>query len=445
MATLDGGAPVKIGTIDSSGAAVQVSGTVVLNWTSINQTTGAATLSAWTSASATAANLSTASQAPSGFEAASVSADGTLVAFLTNLSADGNTADLAVATIGSTSAPATVVSGINIGDLSCFPSFAFAGSTLVAVYPPSVGDAGAPDASAGKGDAGGAADGGGADGAAPQYVATATAYAGSTWTPTLIANDALCAIAVDPSGAQVLVSTSAGLAAHAVAAPTTPTLLDAKGVWGEFAAGADGGLDVVYTDRTSELKRVSAAGTGTPLVLVASGLSAVAALSPDSNWALATNLSQTTMTGVTTDLYLASATKAGAATTLVATPTAAPVGDWFTVDSTHALYGAGVTSDAGVPTSGFYVAATSGGAPSQLSTNVGFAFATSGGKIVFNANDDQGGYDLFAADTTQSAPPTLLVSVADEAFFLTAAKDMIVYTWSFTGDATDGLYVMPVP
>jgi hypothetical protein len=223
--------------------------------------------------------------------------------------------------------------------------------------------------------------------------------------------------------------------------------LDAKGVWGQFAAGgADAGLSVVYTDKTAALKRVVAAANSTPVVLVPSGLHDVQALSPDGTWVLASNVVNPGSSPPISDLYLASATTAGTATPLVATAIASPVGtDWFTADSSHALYGSATSSAAGVASTALYTVATSGGTPTQLSSNVGVAFATSGGKIVFDANDDLGGYDLLSQDTSQSGAPTLLVSVADEAFFLTAAKDMIVYTWSFTSDGTAGLYAMPVP
>jgi hypothetical protein len=439
-APLDGGAPVSIGPTDTAGANVQVIGPVVFNWTAVNQNTGSATLTIWTS-SGSAQKVATASQAPSGFEAAAVSADGTTVAFLTNLSVDGNTADLAVASVSSATAT-TVASGINIGDMACFPVFAFAGSSLVAAYPTPAGDAGTGAVDAGPVDAGSV------DASAPAvaYVGTVTAFSGATWTPTTLATEAVCNVGVDPTGAQVLVSTKAGLRTQTLATPSVPTVLDAKGVWGQFAqgSGADAGLDVVYTDDATALKRVAASGKGTPLVLVTSGLRNVAALSPDNAWALATNLVEVGTAQTTTDLYLASATTGGTtATALATTASVIQMGDWFTADSTQVLYG--VASSGGV--NALYSAATSGGKPVQLSSDSGFAYATTKGTIIFNNNDSDNGYDLLELDTSSATnTPTLLVSLADEAFFLSAGRDQIVYTWStLAGSSLDGLYAMPVP
>ncbi len=224
-----GGNPIAIGPTDAGGPAVQVTGSVVFNWTAVNQTTGSATLTIWTSAHASQ-KLSTSSQAPSGFESATVSADGTLVAFYDSLSSDGNTANIDVASVDGATAPTVVASGINIGDTACFPSFAFAGSTIFAVYPPSAGDAGAPDASTGGGDAG-----------AVQYPATVTAYSGAAWTPTHIASGAYCSLALDALGTQTLVSTVAGLAAHTAADPTKAIALDTKGGLGPVRRGGGWG------------------------------------------------------------------------------------------------------------------------------------------------------------------------------------------------------------
>lgn len=55
-----------------------------------------------------------------------------------------------------------------------------------------------------------------------------------------------------------------------------------------------------------------------------------------------------------------------------------------------------------------------------------------------------GGYDLFTTDTSKAGAPTLLVSVADQAFFLTPAKDQVIYTWSYLSGAMAGLYALPL-
>ncbi|HEY2509913.1 MAG TPA: hypothetical protein VGI39_03630 [Polyangiaceae bacterium] len=430
-----GGKPIAIGPIDPNGAAVQVMGPVVFNWTAVNQSTGSGTLSVWTAAHQLQ-QLSTSSQAPSGFQSVAVSADGTQVIFYDALSTDGNTANLAVAGTDGASKPTTFLSGVNIGNQSCFPVFTFAGADIAVAYIRAA-DGGAPDASGGGGDGGGAA----------QYLATVSAFTGASWTQKdLTKQPALCALAVDSKASQLLVATTAGLFAYPAASLATGTgelTLDAKGVWGKFAEG-DGGLGVVYTDNASALKRISVASKATGAVLVTSGLTNVEALSPDQAWVLANDVVQVGAQGAVADLFLASATTAGSATSLVSTPISTPAGDSFTADSTHALYAATVTSDAGVTSPGLYSVATSGGAPSPVVSNVGSVFAASGAQIVFNANDDQGGYDLFRADTSKGGAPTLLVSVADQAFLLTPAKDQVVYTWSYLSGAMAGLYALPL-
>jgi hypothetical protein len=74
-------------------------------------------------------------------------------------------------------------------------------------------------------------------------------------------------------------------------------------------------------------------------------------------------------------------------------------------------------------------------------------FATTGSKIVFNAGEIGSPvvFDIFAADLSTPAPPVRLVSRADTPFFLSAAKDKIVFTWSLDYAPIAGLYVQELP
>jgi hypothetical protein len=271
-------------------------------------------------------------------------------------------------------------------------------------------------------------------------------YIGSTYTATQIAQNAQCALAVDPTNTYALYSTTAGLFAQDVAGSNT-IAIDGTGVFGQFSA-SDAGLSVVYTDTTKALKLAPVAAAPTPTTLTTGGFTNVLSVSGNGQWALA-NKSYTGGQTPEWDLYLASATTPGNATTLTSSVVIQPPFgfgcDPFTVDSTHALYSYPPPDGGGAYPSLYAAPVAPGGTPVPLGFAFSSAFATSAAKVVFNANGAYGGLDLLSTDTSTSAPSTTLVSLVDPMFFLTADRSTIVYTWSYSDVSVAGLYAMAAP
>jgi hypothetical protein len=425
-----GGAPISILTLDPSSVTTVV-GTVVFSWSKVSPTSGAGTLTIWTKANGVQV-VSTASQvAGDGLQSVAVSPDGTKVLFYDNMNIAGNEASLALAgTDGADGATGKIelASALNIGDLGCFPVFGFVGSNVVAVYPPLT-------------------DGGSSDGGI-EYNASVNTYTGTTYTAAQIAQNAQCALAVDPTNTYALYSTTGGVFARDVAGSNT-IAIDSTGVFGQFSGGGDAGLSVIYTDTTKALKLAPVTPAPTPTTLTTGGFTNVLSISGDGQWALA-NKSFTGGQSPIWDLYLASATTPGMPTTLTSTAVVQPVFglaiDPFTVDSTHVLYSYPPPPDGGAGAfPSLYAAPVTGGAGVPLGFTVSSAFGTSGAKAVFNVAGAYGGLDLLANDTSTSDPSTTLVSLVDPMFFLTANKKTIVYTWSFSPASVSGLYAMPAP
>src|SRR5262249_53493149 len=124
-------------------------------------------------------------------------------------------------------------------------------------------------------------------------------------------------------------------------------------------------------------------------------------------------------------------------------------GDVFTSDSSHALFTADIVPSSG-PIGDLVAAPTSGGPATTLGPAMGIDTATTGSRVVFNANFAAGTgvsfgtADIAAGGTSGAAPPSLLVTQADVFYFLTAAKDKIVYSWSHAPDARAGVWVLPL-
>jgi hypothetical protein len=234
------------------------------------------------------------------------------------------------------------------------------------------------------------------------------------------------------------VSAQAALVAYPVAGGAATTI-DAAGGFGSFT---NDGLSVIYTTPTMALKR-STVASPSPVTLAASGITGIRARSLDDKWLLGyMTVGSASDQG---DLYLASATTPGTPTTLTADVTGGLFGsDGFTTDSSHAIYYPDITST-GVGT--FYAVASAGGTPVALGTNVWIHHAAAGAKVAFNDNYDTNNNtaDIRVADTSQSGPPTLVVSLADGDFFVSGSLDKVVYTWSYLPGAMMGLWVTPIP
>jgi hypothetical protein len=428
--SLSGGMPMDIAPVDPA-AVVQVSGPVVVAWTKINTSSGSGTLTMWTAAHGTHV-LSTSSQVGYyGLQGMAVSPDGSKVAFYDQLTASGSSGTLDLIGVDG-SGLTTLLASVDLSNGNCLPVFQFVGENAFVVASESPG--GSPT------------------------VTKLTGAAGAAWTATTLVQSPSCTFAVDPSGAWVLATSASGLAGYSLGdAGALP--IDPVGQAGVFArpldaGGGEGGAadEVVYLDTSGGLRRAPFASTPSPTVLVDGGLQRILAVSGNGSWVLANE--QTSMQGYV-DMYLASTRAPGPLTALLSGPTGVLVGDPFTADSDYALYGPVLPPDAGQ--NGFFLFAAPTAAPPptdagagvgrNLAFNVITDFATGGSKVVFSTGDPRNPvvFDIFSADLSTGAPPTRLVTRGDSPFFLSAAKDKIVFTWSLDYAPIAGLYVQELP
>jgi hypothetical protein len=422
--SLSGGTPVDIAPVDPA-AVVQVSREVVFAWTATDQTIGEGTLTTWTAAHG-AHVLSTSSLAGSwGGQAMAVSPDSSKVAFYEQLPALTNDfANLEIAGVDG-SGRTTLLTYVELSDSNCYPVFRFVGDDTVVVASERPGES-----------------------------PTVIALAGPGWTPTTLVHGADCTFDVDSSGGFVLAVNSWGLAGYSIGGGP-PMIIDTAGQAGLFvgpldSGGGAGGAadDVVYLERNGGLRRAPFAPMPPSTVLVNGGLQRILAVSGDRSWVLAND--QTSNFYGYVDMYLASTRVPGSLTTLVSGATGMLAGDSFTADSAYALYATTAPADADGGLSGFFAAATaspSAGASAggYLSASVVADFASGGSKVVFSATDPGTPvvFDIFSAELSTGAPPERLVSMADSPFFLSAARDKVVYTLSMGPQA--GLYVQELP
>jgi len=327
-----------------------------------------------------------------------------------------------------------LIPSVDLSGNYCFPTITFGGDHAVAAYCVTGGDAGV------------VIDAGEADGGTNVNVATVGSFTGPSWTPVPLAVGVQPGITVDPAGTKVALVGPAGTVVYPIGGGSALTI-DSTGESGQLSGSPglltnDGGT-LVYTTTAEALERAQTASPPDPTQLVAAGTFAdVFTLSPNQNWVIgALNGGQ----GFgQSDLYLASATTAGSATTLSSTTTSGIEGDAFTVDSSHALFFTALSKQG---TGTFNAAAVTGGTPTVLGTSAFNDLGTSGAKVIFSANFDATNYvgDLLAVDTSTTAAPTVVVSVADPYVYLNAEKTLIVYTWSYQPGANAGLWTHPVP
>jgi hypothetical protein len=424
---LAGGAPKSIGSYDGSGSIV--TGSVAVYFNGVSQSTGAGTLGVWTSAH-NAQTLSTAALigAPGG-GSLDVSNDGAHVLMFDNTTA--TTGDVTVIDTDGTNKK-VLVPAVHLDYTLCPPNIGFAGAYAIVAYctaDPS--DAGAPD------------------GGAPATATMAT-FTGTGWATTgSVSTAAYTGFSHDRAGAQVLYGTAAGLQVAKLAAGTS-AVIDPAGLGGLFTSD---GLNLVYVTTGGAIKVAAVSGTGTPTTLQASGFAGLYSLSPDDKWLTAyKQLVTDQTTGLqTSDFYLASATAAGTATALSSATTGAVYGSTFTADSSHVLWTANIDVAKG-PVGDFMAAPVTGGTPAKLGSALWIDTSTTGTKVVFNDNwvgsgggGGAGVADIKSVDTSQTAPATLLTTGADAFYYLSSAKDKVVYSWSYLpSDSRDGLWVTPL-
>jgi hypothetical protein len=422
-----GSKPISLGPVDSNDD-VSVIGKVVFLGTSADQN-GVGAASVWTSSAAAPASISTATL--QGFFG--VSSDGSHVIFLDGIPAAEATASIASAASDGTG-KATLVGSVDIADNFCFPQIGFGGTYAVAAYC-EVGDAGGVDA-------------GTADGGTNLNVGTVTSYAGaSAASSALIAANVQTVFSVDATGTTVVVNGATGTVAYPIAGGGAVPI-DATGQVGQvtFTPGllTSDGSHLVYTTTANALERAATTSPADPVQLAAAGTFAdVFRLSPDGNWVVGT-LTWSQKNGGEGNLFLAAtASDGGAPATLSSAATSGLEGDVFTTDSSHVLFYTGLGQSGGT----LSAATVGGGTPATIGTNAITDLATSGAKIVFNSNYDAttGGADLQSVDTSTTTAPAVLVTAADQEFFLNAEKTAIVYVWSYEPGSSSGLWTLPVP
>jgi hypothetical protein len=432
LSLASGSKAISLGTVDPN-ANVRVMGKTVFIPTTVSQSTGAASISVWTSKATAASPLTTSGLT----DTYAASSDGSFVAFFENLDATGSTATMSVAA-GDGSNKTQLVPGVDLADDICFPFVSFGGSTLVATYC-EVGDAGGVDA-------------GEADGGTNVNVGVVTSFSGASWTPVNLASNSQTVFSLNSAGTQVVVITAAGSALVPIGGGTAVPI-DPNAEIGAITLNpgiqTNDGTGVIYTTTANALERAT---TTAPVTMTQLGapqkFNDVFGLSSDQKWLIGTS-GQDANSGAA-DLYLASATAAGASVTLSSTQTAGAGNgsDLFTTDSTAALFFTSFSFQGGGGTGTLTAQKVSGGAPTVLGQNSIFALGTSAAKVVFNENFNQQtfGADLYGVDTSAATPaPTLLVTQADPSFYLNAEKTTIIYTWSYDTSASAGLWTLAAP
>jgi hypothetical protein len=415
---LAGGAPTAVGMNDLSGQFT--GGPIAFSFNGAGMT-GVGSLTIWTSAHGPQ-TISAAAVAPQfpGQGPLDVSSDGTHVVFMDN--AAGNTTDITVINTDGTG-KVVLAPGLDLTSMTCFPGAIFAGAYIVI-----------ETCAAGS-------DGGDSS--------TLTSYTGTGWTTkatlATTANGSLLPV-VDPTGATILYNSASGLQVATLATGASVPI-DAAGTTGLYTSD---GMHVVYATTGGAINLAAVTG-GTPTPLVAAGgYAGVLGLSPDNNWLLTyKSATQDNAGDNLSDLYLASATTAGAATTLSSTVTASLFGDPFTTDSSHAIYSAAIQNGSGTLTA---MKTAAGSTPTTLAMLDWTNSSAAGAQVVFNTNDTQpagcggpgGTADLESVDTSTTTPAKVLVNQADTAFFLDKAKDKVVYSWSYLQNSSAGIWVLPL-
>ncbi len=382
------------------------------------------TLNAWSSSLGSPQVVSSGALESLTYFTFAASADGQYVAYLGDVSSDGTSASLYVANVA-TGAKTELVSSIDVVADACQPRISFSGEYVAASYCHV-----APLA--------------GTDGGTNRFVATVATFLASSGQAATLATNVDSRFGVDPGGVAAIMLGAAGLVASPIAgsgaADAGPTTIDTAGT---SAIISGDGKTVVYATKSDALKRANTFAPLDVLQLVPSSFAAVTALSGDGSWVLGM-LRAGTVTD-TGDLYAASATAPGSASTLSSATSASSsiAGDAFTADSHYAVFLTNVTSSF----TGTLMASAlgAGGAPATLGSGAYEELAALGSQIVFNLNDANGKADLEWADLSTKNPPTLVASQADETFFLGPARDRIVYTVSGAGSAADGLWIAPLP
>jgi VCBS repeat-containing protein len=411
--------PMKGGAMRSIGSNTSQSGTVWINGTSVlflptpaNPNTGIAPLSAWSATSGAHTISASAFAYDSYYYTYDIDPTAAHVAYLA--STDGLSATLTVSSIdGKTQTP--LVDHIDLTNQACPPILQFSGETLLTSY----------CLSAGFSDAGGL-----------EAIAT---FAGPSFAQvtlgTVTPNGGPVA-SVNPQNTAILVSSSPGLIVYPLTGGAATTV-DAAGSAGLFTTTGD----IVYTTMDGALKRYSmTSATMTPLV--ASKMNYLLALSPDDQWAQVAE--QMDLNTGLSDLYLASATTAGSATSSWGKPTAAPMG--FSSDSAFSTFGLNFPTTFGALPFDVEASPVAGGSPSEASQSLSQPLFTSGSHLIVNDHVTRltGAADIESLDLAASSERKTLVTQAAPNY-IWAPPDQLVYSWNCRSDSASGVWVISTP
>lgn len=389
-----------------------VYGKVVFGWHDGDQQDNGP-LAVWTKAAGT---KEVAKMAAGGQAAAS--ADGSLIAWFDNVDAGGNVADLVIdkADHSALKVAAKQV-GVTLAD--CIPSIDFVGSRLVASHCAPVGDGGTPSVSVTSYDATGA----GVD----------------------LATDAADYWVADKAGTMVLVTTPANVGTIFPVAGGKAIVAKIADV--QTAEFTSDGSALIYATASNKLARLAVPAGGMPVVLQASGVADLDALSPDGKFMLFHTKSS--MNGYS-DLLLAGTAQAAMPKTLVATATGATgglFGEPFSTDSTQALFFAAIDEMASTGT--FTAQGTGAGAARGFAPGGTVVAAGAGAKVAFTANflpvqGAAGVADLYAVDLAKAGGPSLLATQVALDVAITPDGKSVAYSYG-ADPGKSGIYLVPLP
>jgi hypothetical protein len=302
----------------------------------------------------------------------------------------------------------------------CTPGLGFAGGKFIVTYCPPV-----------------LVDGG----VSTSNVATVDPVMGTTMD--IKVGGASNVFSTDKAGTKILIVGDAGDLIVMPLAGGTATTIDTNVAYGFIT---DDGMSAIYRTNPGAVK-TSPVVNPTPVTLVATGAQALLAASKDFKWIVYATTNGTV--GGTSDLFMIG-TGGGTPVDLTGGKTDGAIyGDPFTADNSRVVYYTGVNSD---QVGTLNTKPVSGGTGSALGTNVWSSLSPSLAKVVFSANYvpdpammKNGRGDLQVVDSASAtATPTEIAAQADVDYFLSHARDRIVYTteaWA----GQEGLYVVPVP
>jgi hypothetical protein len=409
VAVAGGGQPIQL---DANWTADQVlvQGKVVFFWQNVGNTSHVGTLMVWTAAS----GVKTAAAASIAYIAAA-RPDGLAITFTSNANNTGSTADLFGASADLTTSKKLVM-GIDAGasgSNGCYPQLTFAATRAVAAT------------------------------CAPG-VATATISTwDGTWTKTDLIQGAAPYYDTNDSGKLLALDGSNNLVSFPLAGGAGIIIAPNVG----YQLLTSDGAAAVYSDFVASALWRSPTVTPQPLKLVPTGVTGVVKLSPDNAQVLLFNKYDNTTGG--TDLYIASATQQGTATTLNPNTDSAPFlgfGDPFTADSSHVIYLTGINFMVGTGT--LFTKPVGAGQATQQGTNAWVALAGLGSRVVFNDNytapaNVEPRADLKIVDAAGGVA-TLLHAQADVDIYLTADKKQVVFADNVSANSA-GLYAQTLP